>query len=253
MGDRASFDLFATRCASEYRKGKNPVLNAKFLQLLEDAKQRDIVPAQTTLESAALLEAHATETEYNTVNSRIMECIDTADRARCALTLLLQSTDSYLGYLYGVERDALQPLAGLPDSEAEPGLGEWLRAWVSAERALSASAAALLSVTISEHPPSHPEPYQSEGGSVTGTESGRARTGPAEYYTDREGHRFRAVLLFGEHGEDKTLAAVLVFEVQQGQYLRPPAAMMTEVASQLLHHHDVNGVPLLELSSTLEE
>jgi hypothetical protein len=253
VGDRASFDLFATRCASEYRKGKNPVLNAKFMRLLEDAKQRDIVPAQTTLESAALLEAHATETEYSTVNSRIMECVDTADRARCALTLLLQSTDSYLGYLYGVERDTLQPLAGLPESAAESGLLEWLRVWVGAERALSASAAALLSVTISEHPPSHPEPYQSESGTVTGTESARARNGPAEYYTDCEGHRFRAALLVAEHAVDKTLAAVLVFEVQPGQYLRPPAAVMSEVASQLLHHHDVSGVPLLPVSSTLEE
>jgi hypothetical protein len=243
MGDHAGFDLFASRCATEYRKGRNPVLNAKLSQLFEDARQEQL-PARM-LGGDPLLEASTPETEYNTISNRIIECVSAADRARCALTLLLQSTDSYLGYLYGLQGEVLQPLAGLPDSAAEPGLEAWLRTWVSAERAICANAAALLSVTISDHPPSHATSQLSEAG-ATDTQSERPRNGPPEWYTDQDDRCFRAVLLIADRAEDKTLAAVLVLEVQPGRFPRPPAGLLSEVANQLLHHRDVTGVSFAE-------
>ena len=251
-GDREGFDSYATRCGAEYKKGKNPVLDAKFQKLLEDARQQDITPSDPTLDMAVLLGVPATETEYNTVSSRILECIDSADRARCALTLLLQSTDSYLSYLYGIREGRLEALAGLPDRAAESGLEAWLEAWVEAERMLAVQPASTRSETVSEHPPANADAVRVD--SMTGSESQRPRpsNAPPDYYTDSAGQRFRAVLLIAERGDEKLMAAVLAYELQAGHVVRPTAGLLVEVASQLLQHRDVKGVVLPEPNATIE-
>jgi len=253
LADRPGFEHFAALCAHEYGKGKNPVLNAKVSQLLEDATQHAMAPAPSTLEAAALLDAHVADTEYSTVSGRIMECIDAPDRARCALTLLLQNADSYVGYLYGVQGDRLEVLAGLPEVAGEPELDAWLHDRISFERTAAASAPAAHSVTVSENPPERQSSLPPGASSGNGTPSERARSGPPEYYTTQQGQRLRAVLLIAEREAEKTLVGVLAFEVQPGQHhARPALSVMQEVANQLLRHRDVSGVALQELSVTAE-
>ena len=54
--------------------------------------------------------------------------------AKAATESWLQSVESFQGYLYGLERARLVPLAGLPDLEPEPSLADWLTQWVAAEQ-----------------------------------------------------------------------------------------------------------------------
>jgi hypothetical protein len=67
-----------------------------------------------------LVQALAAEAQNSTVVSRILECVDASDRARCALTMLLQSSDCYLGHLYGVQGESLRALAGVPQPKPSP-------------------------------------------------------------------------------------------------------------------------------------
>jgi hypothetical protein len=242
MGDRASFESSSAQCAREYKKGRNSALSAKFARLLEDGRRQGLVegdPASGTIEPLG----SSPETEYNTVSNRIIECVDGPDRARCALTMLLQSTDTYVGYLYGVEASELTPLAGLPELRAEESLECWLQHWVRAEQELASQAPVTLGTATMSEPP----PLLGENDSETqGTCSldGESRNEVSAYYSDLEGRRFKAVLLVGQLETERRIAAVLALQVMSRQYGRPSDQLLSRIADQLLENRDVEGVLL---------
>jgi hypothetical protein len=229
--DRAGFERFCERCAAEYRKGNNPALLARFARLLEDARPQ-VQGALELPEPAILLRTQLAETEHNTVHSRLLECLDRSDRARCALTMLLQSCDSFQGYLYGLEGEQLQPLAGLPDLVAEAELVGWLGRWVAAERAVAAEEFG--AETVSQR-------QRSQDGDET--ESQAHHEVPDEYL-DSEGRQFWAVLLVGEIGDQESVAGVFALHVANARQRRPRRELLTEIASQMLERGDVSGAPL---------
>jgi serine/threonine protein kinase/tetratricopeptide (TPR) repeat protein len=227
MQDSAAFEHFAELCASEYQKGKNPALGAKFARLLEDARQHRIsstAPAHPLIE---LVERSQSETESNFIKSRILECVDRNDRARCALTLILQSTESSAGYLYGVEPQAVTLLAALPETPAEQGLEDWLQRCVRAE--LEGIANATTGV---------------------GGDSQEAQEDLADRYTDHEGRSFEAIFLIGEHEQEERIAAVLALHVAPGPRRVPSKYLCFEIASQLLEQGDATGALLRFISAT---
>jgi tetratricopeptide (TPR) repeat protein len=112
MKDRGGFDHYVDLCAAEYKKAKNPALAARVARLIEEASQREVAAGESSADVQDLLQSPAVDhTEYNTVHSRMFECVDGGDRARCALTLLLQSTESAFGLLYGVHGVGRRELA----------------------------------------------------------------------------------------------------------------------------------------------
>jgi hypothetical protein len=205
MDDSEAFERFAELCGHEFNRGRNPVLAARFARLLEEARSAtggSIVPGPH-LEA---LTSDYSDGEYSTIYSRIEECGDGADRARCALTIMLQHLESFAGYLYGVNADGPTLLAGLPNSESDAELESWLASWLAAEF----------------------------GGSAP----------PSDRYRDRDGRRFAAVPLFGGDERETRLAGVLVTHVQDVEPRSRIRELSSRIAAQLLEHGDVEGIAL---------
>jgi hypothetical protein len=219
-GDSAAYEHHAQLCAREYKKGKNAALAAKFARLVEEARQREIEQQAAVMEAEELLLPPESETAYETIQSRLLECVDSGDRARCALTMLLQSVDSYAGHLYGVgEGGRLAPLASLPDTEPDPRLAAWLEGVLQAE--------------LEE--------------AVDATDDGdddEAAPGVSGRYTDGAGRSFEPILLSAHGEQGERIAAVFVLQVQPGPRALPSRPLMAEIAAQLLDHGDVAGVPV---------
>jgi hypothetical protein len=239
MRDRAAFETYAELCGVEYKKGKNALLHAKFARLIEQARLAEVSPA-TELEKLLAFEVEPLQTDDDSsVRARIAECVDGADRARCALTMLLQSTDSYLGHLFGVEETRLEPLAALPETAPDRELMSWVERWVRSERDLVANSAA---TTTTSEPPSTtetPPPYADSP--TASTEVDGSGSVPA-LFTDSQERRFRAVLLLDGRMVQRRLVAVLVLQVQDEHRRRPPTALIAQIAALLADHGDVKGV-----------
>jgi tetratricopeptide (TPR) repeat protein len=210
MGDSAAFERFAGLCGDELAKAHNPQLSARFTRLLEEARTRDVAPESLHPEIVDLVSGAATDPEYETVESRMRECVDDGDRARCALTMLLQRTDSFTGYLYGLRGGRLELLAGLPDRSPEPGLHTWLEAATADELADSEATA-----TSEEH----------GSGSITADNAS---------YTDADGRTFEALWLVTYDADNqRRTAGVLAFHVQPGPRSLPDRGLIARIAAQL--------------------
>jgi len=266
--DRAGFERAAESCAREFSRSPNAAVSAKFARLMDEARQQDLAPAEAPpFEVALRLEPESPELDQNnTIVSRILECVDASDRARCALTMLLQSSESYLGHLYGVQGDRLIALAGLPSIEAEPDLEQWLWRWLSAERE-TAALTATTNVDAEDYETvdtagvsdddydtvdtSGDEDYDTVDSSAhdMGTptaQGGKAAHSVSAEYVDAEGKRYHAVMAIQEHKGVRRIAAVLALHVESGFRRRPPQRLLAQVAKQLLAHGDVRGAVLGE-------
>jgi tRNA A-37 threonylcarbamoyl transferase component Bud32 len=238
MRDRDAFEKYAELCGVEFKKGKNALLHAKFARLIEQARQVDLSPA-IELEKLLAFEVEPFQTDDDSsVRARIAECVDGADRARCALTMLLQSTDSYLGHLFGVEEARLEPLAALPEAAPDRDLLQWVERWVRAERDLVLNASA---TTTTSEPPSTTETPSYGESPTASTEADSSGAVPA-FFSDSQERRFRAVLLLDGRTGPRRLVAVLVLQVQDENRRRPPTALMAQIAALLADHGDAKGV-----------
>jgi hypothetical protein len=157
------------------------------------------------------------ESSQNSVHSRILECVDESDRARCALTLLLQSTESASGYLYGVRDGRAQLLAALPDTLAADGVIEWAQQCLEREVGARGPATTLGSA----------DPVR---------------------YTDSEGRLLEPVFLFATQSQGIQIAALLALHVPPGGH-PPPRQLLEEIADELVLHGDVTGLELEEVST----
>jgi hypothetical protein len=217
MDDQAAFEHFAACCANEYAKAKNPIVAAKFTRLIEQRSQDQREHGPLPAHVIDLVTVPSTGGEYETIQSRMIECVDRSDRARCALTLLLQSGDAAAGYLYGVsDGGAVDLLSALPDVPPDEGLEAWIHASVQAE--LKAQTAAT---------------QTGEDGDVTADVAAR--------YTDWSGRSFEPVWLVDENEGELRVAGVLALQVMSGPRNVPPRSLLSQIARQLLEHGDVRG------------
>src|SRR5262249_3257934 len=130
MRDPAAFECYLTRCREAFGSGRNPALDARVTRLIDEAHKRTdaaLLPADET--RLASQPPPTGNTEYATIHSRMRECVDLNDRARCMLTIVLQQIESFAGYLYGIRDGGLTLLAGLPFQDPEPKLEGFVRAW----------------------------------------------------------------------------------------------------------------------------
>jgi hypothetical protein len=238
MRDKRGFEQHAEQCAREYGLKPNPALSAKFARLVEEARQSELVQVESsTFENVLSLVPSAAEREDDSTISRMLECVDTADRARCALTMLLQSTHGYFGHLYGLRGERLVALAGIPNSEAEPDLERWLNDWFAAERERIAHVGAM--TTAENEVTQNVEAPQTE----ISTLSGGAHESTS-VFTNTEGQRFSAMMLKVDHATHSTIAGVLLLNVESFQHRRPSAGLLSKIAKQLLAQGDTQGITL---------
>jgi hypothetical protein len=226
MNDEPAFTRYAELSGAAYNNGKDKHLAARLKRLFESSR----FASSTQLEAGMSLRAGAAEpsttSEFATLHSRMLECVDQGDRARCALTLLLQSIDSFAGYLYGVNDDDHVLLAALPEDEIDPALESWFIEFLEAER----------------------ETAGGRGGRRGGG-GGGGGGGPTFRFKDAQGRSFEPMFLIREEKTQQRLAAVLVFNVTRDARRRPTRDLQEELAEQLLMHGDVTGI-LLGASNT---
>ncbi|HKP60584.1 MAG TPA: protein kinase [Polyangiales bacterium] len=224
LGDRAGFDDHAQRCAAAWQVGNNRILNAKLARLLAEADPSAAARAAETVDEATL------GGEYETIHSRINECVDKSDRARCALTLLLQQAERFSGYLFAATSEhELSLLAALPE-EPSPEIERWANAWYRME--------------ISAH---SGNVETAEAGKAPDTAPPDAVSGLSPHHRDRDGHRFEALLLTVPRERTLVAVGVLVLELHQVR-ARANKGLMTQIASLMLAHGDASAVGILDRS-----
>jgi len=163
----------------------------------------------------------------------MLECADEGDRARCALTILLQSLESFAGYLYGVNESDHVLLASLPEDEVDPELGDWFAELLADE--LDASPDVTRKSLSSLEPP--PD-------TTRRARPGRDHSQIAFRYTDARGRIFEPLFLVRKNAGEQRLAAVLIFQAGRDTRRRPGLELQEELADQLLTHGDVSGAAL---------
>jgi tetratricopeptide (TPR) repeat protein len=227
MGDQSAFKRFAERCAHEYKKARNLGLTARFSRMIEDARQRHIEGNAAAADILSSVDSSASDSSPNSVHSRILECLDQSDRARCALTLLLQSTESACGYLYGVRDAKPVLLAALPEVAPDDQLTSWVLECLQAELARGSG-----STGETADDPTHSE--------------------VARRFTDADGQVLEPIFLFAARQRPLRVAAVLALQVSAGARTLPPRALLDELAEELLEHGDVNGMYVEEAATTAD-
>jgi hypothetical protein len=215
------------RVARPSTRARNPTIHARFTRLLNEARKHEVAPAEPlALDDIAVTADGDDAVQYETVHSRMRECVDPADRGRVALTLLLQSTESAAGFLYGVRNGHVVLLAAVPEATPEADMSRWIEQCAREE--FAAETVATGSQT---------------GGGDDEDElevSGEAeRTGAFRRYTDQDGRSFDSLLLITR--DERRLAGVLALQVPEGVRTVPPSALRAEIATQLLEHGDVDG------------
>ena len=234
MRDRDAFEHYAQLCAQEYSKGKNPALVHKFSRLMEEARKKPSDSDHAITQVELRLDAPAPESAHDTIHGRLLECVDASERARCALTLLLQTTESCAGYLYGVWDREVGVLAGLPDIPAEPELSSWVLR--NLEHELDAGATATASDDDDED-----------------AELERQENDVARCYTDQDGRTFQAILLMTRAERQWVVGAVLALQLSSGPQGLPNRELLTEIADTLIEQGDVIGVALTAARETRDK
>jgi serine/threonine-protein kinase len=220
MDDEEAQGHFAELCAREYKKAGNPALSARLSHALDEVREGGSdVDELAELREPSQSAAAETAAGYNTVHSRIMACMDRDERARCALTLLLQSTQSDCGYLYGVREGRPLLLAGLPELPVDPSLDRWVEQRFRTMLAVSKGKTATK--------PHHAEQTSDDFDSP---------------YVNAEGRTLAPTFLFATRSQEPWLAAVLVLELPPQPRTLPSKALLDELANELLEAGDVDGV-----------
>jgi hypothetical protein len=148
----------------------------------------------------------------------MLECVDEGDRARCALTILLQSLDSFAGYLFGISEDRHTLLASLPEQDVPDDVMRWFKTYLAQEIA-------------ADEPPA--------------AKSGKSNRRAVSFrFVDGRGQAFEPLFLTKPEGPNQKLAAVLVFHANSDTRRRPSRELQQELAEQLLEHGDVIGITL---------
>lgn len=226
MRDSTTFEQMAQRAAAEYEVAKNPSLTSRLTRLLDEAREHGV--AFKPVERFDTQATPPDEGEFETIHSRIAECIDAADRARCALTLLLQSTLSTTGYLYGLNTDqSISLLAALPDPPSDGGILSWVdayaREWLTGVETSEATTVVSAS--------------SSTGDTQEADEPRRSQ----QRYSDHDGRNLEAALLFDDASDGRRLVAVFVQQVAPREHITPPRQLCLHVARELVSYGDASG------------
>lgn len=220
MGDQAGFEAAFARCREEQNTAQNPGVDALVARLATEAVDYAAIPRESAATYQVALEPESPSV-YETINSRIAECVDRPDRARCALTLLLQSTRSSVGYLFGTGPNArLELLAALPNDGVTPEIAGWVEQYTL-------------------------ELLHDNGdatGSVQRTDASTAEHTPgSSQHLTADGHSLEVSLCFDQYGGAGRLAAVLVVDSDSPNRGVPPHELRSQVARELLTYRDVVG------------
>jgi hypothetical protein len=212
MRDGAAFHTFAARCGEEYRRGENPMTSAKYERLLRDAEvaglrgTRDPAQPIDPFGPPTLLTASA-----STAASRLLACSPGEERAREALSVLMEAAAAQAGYLFGLRDGALVQLAS-SESAPAPAPAGW---------------SALLAL--------HVDRQHAADSALTDFEVLPA-AGPDGELVDTAGRRYEALpLLAGAEGAQRVAGLFVLHRASVDAERREPSrAVLETIATALL-------------------
>lgn len=215
---RADREPLSDRTAT--RPGRH---GGRLSQLHEQALTSGLIGAGAVYVIPRSIAPETPASELESVHSRIAECVDEADGARCALTLLLESTYSATGYLFGVDGDGrARLLAALPDAPHDPDVTRWVEQQTHA----------------AGHNPQLDEETVSGTAASQATQSETGADLDAACYVDAEGRTLEPVLLFADLGSRRVLSGVLALQTSPERRAFPPHKLRGAIANELLKRTD---------------
>ncbi|MET0386105.1 MAG: serine/threonine-protein kinase [Polyangiales bacterium] len=228
--DTQRFDSAFAACALEYKKGHNPLLGSRLARLFETAQREGMRIAHL----AGLLDEGGFHVdvgaEQQLLRDRFGECVDRADRAHCALSLVLSQGERTAGYLFAAASDGLVLLGGIPSDRASEELYTWVQNWFAR---LPATASEQVTETLDEvtqgesSAEPQPEPDASEPDDSV----------PANLVT-ADGRELEPIPLVQTH-DVRAILGVIVLEVGRGTRLMPTRHLLGRIADILRAYGDV--------------
>jgi tRNA A-37 threonylcarbamoyl transferase component Bud32 len=234
--DQVRFEVTLAACALEYKKGHNPLLGTRLTRLVEAAQQQNLRMIQLlTLLDDVGFTAHLSEGGgVDPLHDRFAECVDRADRAHCALSLVLQQAERRTGYLYAATDDGLILLGGIPDDVPLVQVDAWIRGWFGGLP---------LRVGAADAPT---ETLESNTETERSTQSGAIvplDLQPPRFVTG-DGSEFEALPLMAADDPDRAVLGLFVLEVDQVRgrsRLMPTRSLLARIAEALRAHGDTPG------------
>ncbi|MEY4582318.1 MAG: hypothetical protein RL701_7021, partial [Pseudomonadota bacterium] len=228
--DAARFELWFAACALEYKKGHNSLFGARMARLFDAAHKRQM----RVIQLAGLLDEtglHVTMgAEQLLLRDRFGECVDRADRAHCALSLVLSQGERGSGYLFAAADDGLVLLGGIPSDQADEAAYAFMQAWYDH----------LPPGLLNEHACETAEIVTEPEASATQTEltyDDSEDPLPARLLTS-DGREYEPIALLHSH-EGRALVGAFLLEVGRGTRVMPTRTLLTRIAELLYSHGDV--------------
>jgi hypothetical protein len=215
--DHHGFQHWAERCGRVYTAGGYAALGAKYGRLLQEAAAAGVGGrALEQLAGHEPEEPHEGDAMQATVYSRMGECVDRSERARCALLMLMEHCLAGEGHLYGLIEGRLSHLVSLPGPHPERDLTPLLEQCVQTE--LRATE------TTAVRSPSVPPPVLVD---------------------DPDAPRYRRFVLAVERDGETVVAAAVALGPAGAMGGAPPANLLATLAENLLDHDDVDPMTRL--------
>jgi hypothetical protein len=131
MHEPAAFELWAERCRVHYARGDSAALRTKFGRLMRQARQRG--SAEPEIRVADISTTRPRDGTLTTVMERMQRCASPAERARCALRMILEQVGASEGHLFGLLEGKLKHLASVSEAPFDMTLGPELERQVRQE------------------------------------------------------------------------------------------------------------------------
>jgi hypothetical protein len=127
--DEAGVRHHAQLCAQEYKGARNPALSSKYKGLMREAESAGLL-LTTGVQQALATSGQAVEGERSggmqsadhTLSSRMLGCVDRAERAREGLRVLVESTGAAGGFLFDIAQGSLSLLASIEEGAPSAAL-----------------------------------------------------------------------------------------------------------------------------------
>jgi hypothetical protein len=229
--DGTSFRKFADLCAAEYRVAHNPALAAKHARLVQAAVERGLVPS-TAQRPSSPPARDSLAPVLGIVRSRLLECQNGLDRARCALAILSEQIQPAKAFIYGLREGQATLLSSLHDDPEPAQLGAAIQRYL--ERELQFEEVTGLSTALDSDQRSRAESIR-DGGAKPETLS-------TTLASDGVGDALYPVLLTSKREGQLTIAGVVALAFSGGRRNMPSAPLLNALADALITHDDVDPV-----------
>jgi tetratricopeptide (TPR) repeat protein len=215
LGDRTGFEQWAERFADFSQAAENPAIRGQCERLIRLGSRTGVhelvLPTTPDTESSIIADRFTSAT----LKARLDHCIDRTERARLALSLVLQACDAKGGHLFGVRQGTLEHLGSFPERDAPETLQPALAELLEQER-------------------------QGDGATVVVDEPAAHSSAENSPYSRIAELGFNAQVLLANRSGEPAIVGIVVVEQEPGQTTYVPAQVAEGIAEVLAEQGDVD-------------